>query len=74
MYGLNMTRAPVSIFPGDCFDTPQGVLTVSIQGNGNLIFRDATGAVVPVHQATFQFTAHRRAMGRQVWPRGQNHG
>lgn len=68
-YSLNRTRAPVSVFSGDRFDTPWGVLTVTIDGDtGDLVFHDLAGAAVPVYR--LQFRAHYRANGRQVWPPG----
>lgn len=68
-YGLNMTRPPVHIFPGDRFDTPFGLLTVSIDGNtGDMTWTDDAGAVVVV--STLRYSAHYRADGRRVWPPG----
>lgn len=67
-YGLNETRAPVPVWPGDRFDTPAGLLTVSIDAAGGCYFTDQAGAVVPVYLATFRYRAHYRADGRQVWP------
>lgn len=71
LYGLNETRHPVSIFPGDRFDTPRyGMLTVSLDGEtGALTMHDQAGAAVDVVWSIFEYRAHFRANGSIAWPK-----